>query len=285
MVGSIDSQVRVFYGYTRGTNERSSVKREASTAGNLTDVYDSTTFVLVADPASSFNMCFRLTYPNEGFHSCDDAFAEGQNARVVESGIPGAGGSETSGAHESRIWWSKPHCWREDKQGSAGASVSIACEGVSTDYVASRRTLHTTRRPKALKDRLESFLARRVRRLPTIAERVAAMPLLTPSWVLSDWDFHVEGNEMYLGRETVSATAEWAGSGSVPILPFIRNYNVLVDLERGVLLLCSGLVDNHPAIVYSVGAVQFDVEIPAETFSFQLGGTTTLFGVAVIRLG
>ncbi len=204
-------------------------------------------------------------------------FAKGENARVVESGTAGAR-SQAHVVHESHIWWRQPNCWREDRHGFAGASVSIACGGVSSDYEASRRTLHTTREPDALKDRLESFLKKRPHRLSTISERVSAMPLLTPSWVSPDWDFHVHGVEMHMEREGVRATARWMGSEAVPILAFIDTYNILVDVERGILLACSGLVDNQPAIVYSASAVQFDVDIPPEIFSFEPPlGTRTIW--------
>ncbi len=196
--------------------------------------------------------------------------AEAEDARVTHStSAGGAGNRETVVVYGSRVWWSKPNCWREDRADPGGTSVRIACHGVCSDYIPLRRTLHTTRRPQTLSDRLESLRAKRSHRLPTIVERVAAMALLSPSWGGLEWEFQIIGEEMYIGRNAVRATARWVGEGGMPIVPFIDRYDVLVDRERGVLLRCSGLVDDQPAVVHSARTVQFDVAIPPEVFDYR----------------
>lgn len=206
--------------------------------------------------------------------------ARSEEAKSVKSTGPAV---EPTGLHavlEWKVWWRKPDCWRDDiKYGSGGNDSTIIRLGESSNYSSSAKTLHTTRNPKGLGQLLRHRLAGRSPNIGTLEDRVRNMPLLSGSFSAAGWELRPIDNQRFCGRDGVLVRATWPSADPSPTpWDWIREYRLIVDRQRGVLLRCECLADDQKAIVVSVRSIQFDAPIPDSVFSYKLPpGTKTLW--------
>ncbi len=169
------------------------------------------------------------------------------------------------------IWWRRPKCWRNDYAfSSGGTGVNIACENEASAYEPAFGTLYTTRPPTERPGRVPSSVFPVQPAWGTIAERLQSIPLFSESFGMSGWALDPIGERTHLGRNGVLIRARWmAEERRREVWPFVDECHLLVDLERGVLLSCAGIVDGQQAVVMSVRSIQFDAVIPDTIFSFE----------------
>jgi hypothetical protein len=174
--------------------------------------------------------------------------------------------------HTSRIWWRRPSCSREDfSYVSGGTVISIACGVEASSYFSWLNVVYTTRPPFGWVEQLRSSLPQQRGPDPrTIAGRVQRMILLSGSFATAGWELNGIGKQTHCGRDGVLVQAKWMGPGEAPTdSPFIHEYHLIADRERGVLLSCAGMLDGQRATVVSVSSIEFDVAIPDSVFSFE----------------
>lgn len=204
-----------------------------------------------------------------------------KNAIRVTSSRSGIEGSRIQRASTWRIWWRKPGCWRDDLiHGSGGTSVGIVCNGELSHYMSWLGKLHTTRPPVRALDRLKSslFPSDLIDRR-TADERANDIPLLSGSFAATGWELQLIGDRTHCGRKGLLFHARWRDSNRPPTpWGWIDEYRAIVDLERGTLLNCEGIINDQPAIVMSVSSIEFDAPIPDSVFQFEPpAGTRTIW--------
>jgi hypothetical protein len=186
-----------------------------------------------------------------------------------------------------RAWWRKPSHWRDDymwgeeageggSDNGSGAVVHLAAGASSSVYVPMTRTVYTNRRPDGVLARLKHALGPRNHfELPTVESRLRETCLVDPSFLASDWELSILGDRTHAGRAAVRAHAKRLSPGSedggerLAYWDYIRDYEILVDRERGILLRYAAIVDGEEAGVMSVRSVRFDDPIPDEIFAYE----------------
>src|SRR5207249_3580149 len=117
---------------------------------------------------------------------------------------------------------------------------SIACGPVSTCYLSAIQTLYTNQRSPGLWQRLRAMVAGprpKAAYLPRVDERVSEMPLFSADRLAKGWELEAIGEQVHAGRATVRVRATRTRTGAhFGLWPFVQEYDVLVDEERGVLL-------------------------------------------------
>jgi hypothetical protein len=185
---------------------------------------------------------------------------------------PGAGDGNQHFRHESRVWWRKLGCWRDDIVWEDGATaISIVCGAISSYHASLLNTLTTNRRPEGFFPRLRSLLSTPSHQvLPSVEDRLRQIPLIEPSFLARGWDLTILGDRRHAGRDTLRVKATRIMEDSRPALwASVAEYEVLIDQERGVLLRYAGIVDGEDAGVLSVRSVRFDEPIPDDVFSYH----------------
>jgi hypothetical protein len=184
--------------------------------------------------------------------------------------------------HSWRAWWRKPSHWRDDYQlgdewGDRGGNVVQLAVGASSSvYVPMLRTLYTNQRPDGLVARLKHAVGpRNYFRLPTVTNRLRETCLVDPSFLADGWELSILGDRTHAGRSAVRARAQRLSAASeeggerLGYWDYIKDYEILVDRERGILLRYAGIVDGEEAGVLSVRSVRFDEPIPDEIFAYE----------------
>jgi hypothetical protein len=166
-----------------------------------------------------------------------------------------------------RVWWRRPNCWRDEYEFASGGSqvVSIACAEESTFYEPTFGRLYTTRAPS---ENAVPFSIDVVQpEWGTIPMRLQSIALFS-DFGMSGWALDAIGKRTHCGRDGVLIRAR-RGAVEPNVWPWVDEYELLVDLERGVLLSCAGIVDGQHAVVMSVRSIEFDAAIPHTVFSFE----------------
>lgn len=175
--------------------------------------------------------------------------------------------------HAWRAWWRKPSCWRDDYlwENGSGAAIQIACGDSSSVYVSMMHRLYTNQRPDGLFARLKSSLGpKNYFELPTVESRLREIHLVDPSFLTSGWELTVLDDRMHAGRNTVRVRAtRRATQPRLAYWDYIKDYEILVDAERGILLRYAGIVDGEEVGIMSVRSVRFDELIPDTVFADQ----------------
>jgi len=177
--------------------------------------------------------------------------------------------------HGWRVWWRKPHDWRDDIVWEGGATaVSIVRATSASSFVSSQRTLYTNAAPPGATARPGAW------QLPTLASQLSMIPLLEPSAFASGWEIGAPRVATFGGRAVLASTARWPGGGVAPG-PWqgVDRYDLLVDVERGVLLRCAGIVDGVEAGVFTARAVVFDEPVGEEVFAWRPSEGTRIVAV------
>ncbi|HEX8361149.1 MAG TPA: hypothetical protein VF613_13635 [Longimicrobium sp.] len=172
--------------------------------------------------------------------------------------------------HDWRVWWRRPSCWREDLAGPDGGTVvSIACGDAALSYVSRLSTLYTKGRPGRAP--LRSILQRRPQidfPPPTVADRLAHVPPLLPWFNHHGWELTETGECVFAGRGGVRLRAIRIDPAAPEgFWEYVDHYEVVVDLERGVVLRCAAMVEGIEAGTFSIRSVRFDEPIPDDVFS------------------
>lgn len=201
--------------------------------------------------------------------------------------------------HTWRVRWRPPFHWREELAWPSGQTTVIIIGPHRTlsyvSNVSDHGTMYTSA-PTSVStanehtDTVElprppGFLRRGfgkrtqpkfdLRQLPTLAERVAAFPLLQPSLPESEWKFDALGDVMHAGRRARQVRATRRAGMVLPdgeepsgYWPGINQYTCLVDDALGILLRLTGLVDDATAGDISANEVRVNAPLPSEIFSF-----------------
>lgn len=201
----------------------------------------------------------------------EQRLAEGSIARFSARST----GSQGSADHDNpwhrnkwRVWWRKPSCWRDDIVQDWGGATHLACGALSSVYVAQLRTLYTNQRPDGFLAQVKHALGgRNYFSLPTVESRLREIPLVDPSFLASGWELTVLDERTHEGRKAVRVRAKrLVAEPRLSHWDYIKEYEILVDAERGILLRYAGIVDGEEAGIMSVRSVRFDEPIPDDVF-------------------
>lgn len=189
------------------------------------------------------------------------------HAAGLDASQSGSNGLQLNGTW--RIWWRKPDCWRDEYEFASGGSpvVSIASEAEATFYEPTFETLYTTRAPTERPEGLPSSVDVVQAEWGTIIARLQSIALFS-DFGMSGWALDAIGKRTHCGRDAVIIRAR-RGAVEPEVWPWVDEYELIVDLERGVLLSCAGIVDGQHAVVMSVRSIEFDAAIPDTVFSFK----------------
>lgn len=105
--------------------------------------------------------------------------------------------------------------------------------------------------------------------------QIPDLDLLDPWQLASDFDFEVRGRGAHAGREAINALA----TARKPRLGYRRpfslwtpkgeEYDIAVDLERGVVLRAAALLDRVPFEVAEITEIAFDEDFDADLFRLE----------------
>lgn len=175
----------------------------------------------------------------------------------------------------SKIWWRKPSAWREELTYSTGGTVTtVASETESSMYLSWLNTLHTS-----------SSVGRNPRSngpIPSpskIEELVEANPLLSQAFAKEGWEIQPTSYEDLLSRPVVRLIATWTRGGTNDDVPFgdwVDEYVAFLDLEFGILLKFSGMVEGSEATIFAVESVEFNTPISDDRFLFEAPARVTV---------
>lgn len=167
-----------------------------------------------------------------------------------------------------RVWWQRPDRWRDEITWEGGVKgVSVAAGGRLRSFVIAA---DGTRRESASlvpndyapsgKDEMRDA------RAASLLRRLRELPLLDPSCFLSGWNLSSGEPTSHIGRRAWRCTASASPTATTFLWRYVRDYSLVIDDERGVVLQCTGWHHGAPVGSLSVTTAHFDVPLDDALF-------------------